>query len=88
MSSMARVPSWATSRLLATCVLLCSIRLTLGQDFAGGVQRTPTFLWSPESYVKAGSEGQKSRVSYEVRLAESGAEAISGNPSQSSLDFL
>ncbi|CAL8467608.1 g7146 [Coccomyxa elongata] len=59
--------------------LMECIRLTLEQDFAGGVQRTPTFLWSPESYVKAGSEGQKSRVSYETASTLSVAEVLLGS---------
>ncbi len=74
MSSMDCSRSWAINALLACCLVLCSVRLTQGQEFSEVVQRTPTIVWSPDSYIETGSEGQKARVSYEVRLAETSKE--------------
>lgn len=70
MGNMADFPRWSLKWLLASCLVLCCVRLTLGKGLSGLVQSTPTFVWSPETYIGTGSEGQKSRVSYEVRLAE------------------
>ncbi|KAK9909632.1 hypothetical protein WJX75_005318 [Coccomyxa subellipsoidea] len=40
---------------------------------------TPTFVWSPETYIGTGSEGQKSRVSYETASTASVAETLLGS---------
>lgn len=76
---MAYSPMCTLKASLAFCLVLCSFRLTLGTEFAGGLKRVPAFVWSSEPYIASVSEGQTSRVSYEVRQFE---ELLQGNPSE------